>query len=285
MSQHNDSIAEFSTLYERLLRSPGNLELLDHFRSHAKAVLGALGDEDLDAILAVDAAKEVPPEWLTRIYEALSDAEPFPALPGDERDAIFRENEREEETIGHAFKSALLAGLSPSLANLAVVFAAVPRISRKEQGHLRQGASVDAAWPECSALVACGLTPLSVFYATEAVYSFKKRLDRTELPEGVDLDFIKALPEHLQSSTTFSALVVGEFMRIARCGEQAACTLLNWLIAIAQLKPRVFANAYAQPCSRGVRLSFHPNSADSLFKRWGRPESRTISESSTVLQP
>lgn len=259
-------------LCHRVLRTPGSAALLQEFRRRAADVLSALHDEELQQALTVDPPESVPDEWVAAVYEVLAEAEPCKELPADTRQSLLKLNLEEERVIGAAFRDHLLYRLPHPLGNMALVYAATPRVSNQEQRHLRQTASVDAGWPDCAGLVACGLTPLSVFYATKAIYPLANRLrQRGVLPsEGpVVLSHVRHPATGQETAKELAPYAVREVLQVARCGEKAAETLVNWLVDVARVKPLVFAEARAEPEASGVRLTADQDPTNKTLKeRW-----------------
>jgi hypothetical protein len=256
----------------RALQSQDPAALLE-LRARAKAVLEFLGHPDIQAVLTVEPNDPAARERIAAVYDALAAAEPCRELAVDTREVLLRANQEEEKEIGRAFKEALLDRLERVLANPVLVFAAVPRVSAREQRHLRQTASAAAGWPECAGLVACGLTPLGLFYATKNAFPLAKRLqERKLLPSAgpVVLAYARAAAgQSPKSPAELTPYVVREVLRVARCSEQAAGTLVDWLIDIARRKPLVFGGAWAERDERGVRLTAHEDySNPSLDDRW-----------------
>jgi hypothetical protein len=258
-------------LYQQTLASPDNQALLEQLRKHAKQVLHTLKDPELENVLSAAPVDDVPSDWLARVYEVLAEADPFPVLPIATREALLAESERDEAVIGTAFQKNLLRDLERHLPPLYVVFAHVPRVSDKEVRHLRQTPSVEASWPECSGLVVCGLTPMSVFAATDAVVPFFKRLQAGSILPQAELVILlrdRIRSACLQKPTDPVDFVVSEFLRVGRCGEEAAKTLLNWLLDVAAYRPRVFSGAWADPEGLNVRLKYESQEGMSLAQRW-----------------
>jgi hypothetical protein len=258
-----------SVLYQRTLRAPDDSALLEELRSTAARTVPRLTTEELEQVLMVDGLDRVPEHWLASVYAVLAAADSCPSLPKDVRAAIVQANEQEENAIGLAFKFRLLERLSQRLTNLTAVFAGVRVIPEKAQRNLRETPSAEAAWPECASLVACGLTPLGVFYATEAVSRLAVRLREAKVlspSESVVLTPRKFRPRS-QPPRDFVDYLPAEFMRVARCGEEAAERLLDWLIAVAKEKPHVFKGTFAMPDGDSVKLLFHETEMN-LLDRW-----------------
>jgi len=234
----------------------------------------SLGDEEIQKALTVEPSESVPTERIAALYEMLADAEPFPAVTIDTREIALKADLAVEAEIGHAFAERLMPGLEQPLKNLPLVFAEVRRVSTREQRHLQQTASVKKAWPTCAGLVACGLTPLGVFYATDTPFPLAKRLQQNGLlqpSEPVVLSYVRRSLAPPQRLAGFARDVVREVLQVAHCSEQAAETLVDWLIDVACVKPLIFSGARAVRDDLGVRLTPFDNHTNmSLSDRWGR---------------
>jgi hypothetical protein len=263
---------DLAQLCRRALQS-SDPTALERLRGHAKEVLESLGDEEIQQALTVEPPESVPETRIAAVYEVLAEAEPCLAVPLDTREIALKADLAEEAEIGLAFKKDLLHDLEEPLRNLNLVFAPVPRVSSREQRHLRQTASAEAAWPDCAGLVAHGLTPLGVFYATKAPFLLAKRLqERNILPpsEPVVLPYVRRSLEPPKPWAQFSHDVVREVLQVAHCSERAAEALVDWLIDVAQRKPLVFSGARAERNQWGVRLTAHEDYTNtSLANRWG----------------
>jgi hypothetical protein len=248
---------------------------LEQLRRHAKAVMDSLGDEQMQIALTVESSESVPSERIAAVYELLSQAEPFPALTIDTRELALKADLEEEERIGHDFAEGLMCDLKGPLANLLLVFAEVPRVSRKEQRHLRQTGSVRSVWHTCeglAGLVACGLTPLGVFYASDTPFPLAKRLQDSGLmrtSEPVVLSYVQRSLAPPQPLAAYAHDVVQEVLQVAHCSQQAAETLIDWLIDVARLKPLIFSGARAEQHEFGVTLTAEEDYSNmSLSDRW-----------------
>jgi hypothetical protein len=261
-------LSQLTALYLDVLRSPGDTKRLGTFRQCWKQALPQLTDDQVNEVLAATCLDDVPSEWVSQIYEMLSEAEPVPSLAVDSRKAMIEANEHEETSIGRAFKDGLLDGLR---VDLSTYFLEVPRVSQKKRQALRETQSVVAAWPECLTLVQHGLTPLDVFNATEIVGSLAKRLstiDALDPTAGVRLLYPTNGSLYERPASEFVDYVVAEVIGVAHCGEAAAVALVRWLIDVARVKPYIFRQAYARQHRSGVVLAFDQSAPGSLLERW-----------------
>ena len=246
---------------------------LTELRVHARSIAARLGDEAICEALEVEPHESVSNERIASVYEILAQAEPEAIFPVDTDRELITANLNEEQEIGRAFKDDLLRGLAPSLKALVVYFADVPRVPRKYERRLLQTASVKAAWPESGGLVACGLTPLSVLYASRNVESLVRRLIEADIL-GEDHLTLNPLRDarHARDSpapVSLSHRIAREVVQVNRCSEEAAFALVNWLIEVSKVKPLVFAGYRAAPEGEGIRLVPHEDYSDMpLDERW-----------------
>jgi hypothetical protein len=264
-------LSELTALYRDVLTSPGDTRRLDRFRQHWSQALPQLTDDQINDILAAGPLDHSSsPEWLSQVYQALSEAEPLPCLPVDSRNAMIEANEHEEGEIGHAFKDGLLNDLE-DLKDLSAYFMEVPPVSWKRQKDLREVPSVIAARPQSLMLVEHGLTPLGVFYATTAVVSLANRLRESGTLESlgpVCLSYPRGSSLYTCTPSGFVDYCVAEVMGVSHCGEQAAAALIRWLIDVARVKPYIFKGASAVQHPSGVLLDCDKSTPGSLLERW-----------------
>jgi hypothetical protein len=243
-----------------------NPEALAQLRSHAKAIMESLGEEEIQDALTIGLDEQVPAARIADVYLALSAAEPFPSLSDETRDQLIQTNMTREAEIGRAFKEDLLSDLDRALKPLTLIFAEAPTVSETEQRHLRQNPSVAPAWPESAGLLACGLTPLAVLAATASVFPLATRLKTgaSQILNNADpvvLCYVwrKAPPKQWER---FSQSIVREVLQVAHCREATAKILIDWLIDVARVKPWIFRGAEAVPHECGVELVENQDYAD-----------------------
>ena len=138
--------------------------------------------------------------------------------------------------------------------------------------------------PYSEQLVTYGLTPLKIFYATEAVGSLLDRLMRhgvlEERPLMIALDAHAVLDG---GAFRDRHLLVKEIENVAECSEGMARMVLSWLFEVAQYKPFLFIGFEAEP-RKAIRLSRSPVRYDNLYERWGLGLYTTASSSSSGIQ-
>jgi hypothetical protein len=251
---------DFAGLCRDALRS-ADPAALDRVRAYAMQIREALRNENKAVQNAVADAldDEVSAERIADFYDALAEAESGSSHPIDTHEILLKESLDKELEVGRAFVR-LLRGLDPGLAQLDVIFSEAPGVSPTEQRHLCQTASVAAAWPVCSALVACGLTPLAVLDATTAVFPLAKRLGLSPSASAVSLCYVRHLVSTERekppaAAVQFSQDVVREVHQIVNRSPETAEILIDWLIDVAKARPLLFRGAQAEPREWGVVLT------------------------------
>jgi len=259
-------------LLERVIKSPGNEELLGQVRERAEEVLAVLENSESFG-LSEEEMRSIDPLWVAEVYEAMAAAAPR----GDENsyaaEALFNANQEEEASIGTAFRETLLADLPEYLLHIERWFPqSAPRVDEQERRELIEEPSVQAGMPCTAPLVPYGVTPLTVFYATEAVSSLLDRLMRYEMIRAdvpVALEINRVEVEGRDSDLLNVELLVDEIERVTECDGGVARGLYSWSVQAAQYKPFLFGGFRASPRGEGVCLARTEDIYDNLFQRWG----------------
>lgn len=260
-------------LLERVLKSPGNKELLAQVREQAADVLSALENSESFG-LSEDEVRNLDPLWVAEVYEAMAAAAPSQEGANFEAaEALFLANQDEEASIGVAFRDTLLVGLPDTLRHIERWFpASTPRVDEDERRELMEEPSVRAGMPYSGPLVIYGVTPLTVFYATEAVSSLIDRLMRYEVihPDtSVTLDMNRVVVGGRTHDEMSVCALVNEIRDVSECSEAVAGGLYSWSIQTAQYKPFLFRGFHASPLGEGVSLTSTKEVHDNLYQRWG----------------
>ncbi len=265
-------MTDIAKLMEQVLSSPGDKTLLAEVRARAGEIF-----EHLDREESLEDWKwrtfEADPAWLAAVLEALAGDQAPPKEDAPILEALFQAGAARESGIGYAFKEGLLAGLPKHLTNLAHWFRQVPLIDPVDQANLLRTPAVEAARLASEALVPHGVTPLTVFYATEAVSGLAGRLRRLGAiaeDESFVLDPSGTQPVTQDGSVT-NDTVLREIRFVAECSPPAASVLYPWLVAAAQFKPFVFRGYEAGPLKTAVRLNRVKDDQPELYVRWGLP--------------
>ncbi len=290
-------------LLKRVLSEPGNTQLLAEVRQRADELILYLDEADRSVDEEIREVR-IDPNWLALVHEALAKEEPLSPAEQEVRAKLFEASADDEKSVGRAFKEALLADLPRQLTNWSYWFELVPRLSGEQQRYLLEQPAVRAAWPESEELVARGLTPVSVYYAAEAVAFLAEDALRRQpaAPEpavrirvqGSPLRNLPAVrapltiePEEWPRWDDYQVippqLLVQEIIQMSECPLVTAQSLLPWLVAVAQLKPFLFADLQALPIGEtGLQLTYarrgegtgvedrFDDDGGNLYRRWGR---------------
>jgi hypothetical protein len=270
-------------------------------RKHAPEILKLLESEDQGWGEAERDLFEKYPEWVARVHEALADEEQPSPEEMALRAAVFHAYAEDERAVAQAFAGTLLEGLPAEFTKWDQWFESATRASEEEQKYLLSLPVVQEVRAQAKPLVAFGVTPLTVFYASEAIAQLADRL------LGLGLGHVAGQPEHDPVRRLVTALVenrrrglvpkvlitpgerppegpepaiparllADEIERVADCGRAVAHGLLRWLVGAAQYKPLLFGGFEADPDRDAVALTRTADIETNLFKRWGLHRSRT----------
>jgi DNA-directed RNA polymerase specialized sigma24 family protein len=259
-------------LLERVLKSPGNEELLGQVRERADEVLAALENSEFLG-LSEGEMQSVDPLWVAEVYEAMAAPTPREEENFEAADALFRANQYEEASIGAAFRETLLADLPEYLCHIEKWLSPLaPQVDEKEWRELMAEPSVQAGLPCTERLVPYGVTPLTVFYATEAVSSLLDRLMRYEMinaDASVGLEMNRVEVDGRDSELLSVDALVDEIQDVSECSGVVAQALYSWSVLAAQYKPFLFSGFRASPQGEGVSLARTEEVYDDLYQRWG----------------
>jgi len=290
-------------LLKGVLSEPGNHRLLEEVRDRAEELISCLDEVDGSAHEEIRVI-ETDPEWLVLVHEALAKEEPLSSAEQAVRAELFQASADDEKSVGRAFVEALLADLPQQLIAWSYWFDLVPRPSAEQRSYLLQQLSVQAALPHSAELAAHGLTPVSIYYATEAIAFVAEEVLGHELgtPEPavrirVEQSPLRNVPSVIQpvikESSDWSRwencwiipaqVLVQEIVQMTECPFVTAHALLPWLVALAQVKPFLFGGLKALPIGKtAVQLGpvrpdqskiaedHFDNDGENLYRRWGR---------------
>lgn len=256
-----------SDLLKKVMTSPKNNDLLREVRARANEILNYL-DDPKSAETFEEQIRECDQEWLMEIYSALAEEEEE-LSPEDlaVRESLFKANREHEITIGYAFKESLMADLPLVLQDFRHWFANLPEVEKDEQRRLHNDPVVQAGLPYSEQLIPYGLTPLSIFYSTEAISMLADRLMRYEVVKSDDL-VIRAVIE-TPHEEGFYRTVLHEVANTVECSEWVAVPLLRWLVEVAGFKPFLFNGFEAKAAgAHAVFLVRSSSVDDNLYRRW-----------------
>lgn len=254
-------------LLSRVLYAVGNRELLEELRNRAEEVISAFRDDHPDVILEAEGG-ELDSEWLAEVYEALAGSAKLPREEQELIDAFFEANVQEEQSVGEAFQQVLWFGLSADLHDLSRWFKDEDRIPSSQMEELLNDPSVRGGLPEASLLLVYGVTPLTIFLATEAVTSVLERLEGYGWIEPGST--ISLYPDRVEASSDLLTvdLITAEIYTSARCSEGIARSLYSWLVGVARERPLLYDTYEATVRDSGVQLHRRESSMRDLFQRW-----------------
>jgi len=260
---------EIKVLWEKVLGSPGNRHLLKEVSARGSEVLRYLEHIESSPELGTQMGK-CDPQWVAEIFGSLAGDEVLSPEDLETMDALFKANLDHEVSIGYAFAEALMEGIPEHLKDLRRWLKDLPRVEENEQRRLANQAVVQAGKPYAEMLVPCGMTPLTIFYASEAVPMLLERLIRDKaIPSDRPL-VIDPNQETSRESVTLE-MIVQEIGQVAECSKPAARILMSWLTGVAQFKPFLFNGFEAEAMGKAIRLSRALWVESDLYKRWGLP--------------
>jgi hypothetical protein len=262
------TVRSAEALFTAAVKSRDDLELLEQVRLHAYEILAEMAsatqfgpsDEELN---------DIDDEWLGACYNALAArkitddiAEEFYATADD------------EESVGRAFSEALMTINRADIRQFETGLASLPSIAPEEVEELLQTPSAKGAGDDAIPLARIGLTPLSVFYGTEAVsYLIERLMDQEFVPRDnvILLDVDDVLVNEERHDVLTWDLTIDEIQRLSICNQETSVQLYRWLIQVAQYKPYLFAGFKGDPAGDGggVRLSPNDTRFENLYQRWG----------------
>jgi len=258
-------------LLVQLLTSPQNSTLLDESRRRAREIISFLETVESEDELPID-LEQLDPAWVAEVYEALSDDDVLSPEEQTQASALEHATESEEERIGRAFKNDLLAHLPAKLRSFHH-FRELdrPELTPADWKDLRESTTVRAAGSEAEPLLQYGLTPLTVFLATEAVARLSERLLRHGLiPAQEPITFVR--PNHhidVRPALLKSDALMTRITDLTGCEPLTAHCLLSWLLDVALYKPYLFRWFKVSPILEGVRLDQIGDDYTELDERWG----------------
>ena len=253
-------------LFTEALKSANHQKLLEQVGLHAKEILAAMAASDQFGP-SDDELSGIDNEWLGACYNALANE------TVSEVEEEFYATADDEESVGTAFSQALMSINRDDIRNFKT-FNSLPSIEPAEAMELLQTPSAQGAGSDAEPLARVGLTPLSVFYGTEAVSYLIERLmyqelvprDNTILLEAHDL----LVNEEHHDVLTWD-LTIDEIRRLSVCNQETAVELYHWLVQVAQYRPYIFAGFKGDPAAEGsaVRLCATEKKFEDLYQRWG----------------
>jgi len=256
------------TVRDLLLKTfatPGDMALLDEVRARSKEILDFLERDDVSLEPLSDA---LDPEWAAQIYAALADS----GLSAEDRETIAALaviSDSEEEGIGAAWQQVLLPNLPPDLANVDEALASVAPVDEEEYRGLLATPAVRAGLPESERLARRGLSPLTVFYLTDAVGGLLERTMRYEHLKDAFVHF-DAANKTLQVEPPLVTRegFLGEIRESTDLDNAVAEPLLFWTLSAARHVPYLLHGLKTLPTKTGFVTEPADRTFVNLFDQW-----------------
>lgn len=261
-------------LLAQVLKAPGDMNMLQQLRDRSDEVLAALEIDD-SPLLGKDESIVLEADWLAAVYEALSGTARLTPEDAAALDALFSANVAEQRSVGSAFKEVLWADLPSDVRDLELWFTETPRVDSKQMEELLMQPSVEGGMPATNIFALYGLTPMTLFYATEAVSSALERLQDYGIiysasPIWLSPDRVQALGDREDLLKPES--LIAEIRLATKSEEPTARSLYLWLLQVAQYKPGLFEGFHAEREDEGVRLDRVAERTENLYERWRSPK-------------
>ena len=266
-------------LLRRAIVSPGNQDLLREVGRKADEILDYLKEFDFPGELR-KVAVAADPQWLAELYCALA----TPDEVSEEDLVTIAElsdgSTEDEKSIGRAFVT-LMSDLPVHLQNLARYLHGLKEFKDDEFTDLQESPVVQAGRPFSDGMVLYGMTPLTIYYASEGISMLIDRLMRhhvlqPDLPVIIDptnqtdrLMNSTAVDYSARTQRVGHQMIMLEIVSAAKCSEAAAPKLFDWLIAVARVKPYLFDGFKADPVNNNaVRITRELEFGRDVHKRW-----------------
>jgi predicted transcriptional regulator len=250
------------------LLSVNSAEHLQVVRTHAEAILQELEQSEEDPLEGRLA--EVDAGWMARVYEALSHEDEFLGEDQELLERLFQAKQTEERDIGIAFEQALLVNLPDDVLRWKGITPLRTKVPALQEAELLKSPSVGDSVYVAEFLVPFGMTPLTVFRATEAIGGLAERLirrGRLEPDRPIALSALNRDYAGLQQ-LDFS-MTCSEVGLVTGLSEPNSTALTKWCIRAAQYKQTLFPWLSSDPLDEeAVRMVWAGESADNLYQRW-----------------
>jgi hypothetical protein len=306
MTRQRDRIQP-ERLIADVLVSDGDRQLLEELRNNVDEVLSAIETSDSFGLTDSELTK-LNPLWVAEVYEALSGRELDAIEDSSITEALFHATATDEASIGAAFSEVLLADLPERLQSIAPWIPSRSRLLPEEILELREEPSVEPGMRFSEELLEFGVTPMTVFYAIDSIWSLAERLIRygyldkrtvvilsddrimtkrsaTETPEEKLLKSIfgedtTPPPAPKENKRLTIETVIDEIGKVANCDAAVSRGLYMWSLRAAQYKPLLFNRFHATPIRDGVELTYTGDDYEDLFFRWQSAYNAESSEES-----
>jgi hypothetical protein len=168
----------------------------------------------------------------------------------------------------------LLGELPRELGDLRPWLRGLPTVGKRELSFLHELPAVAAARELVAPLLEHGLTPITLFDATEAVFLLAELVWEEGLwPAGTPLVLgpAQAVGQE-QARVVPHQLWAHEIEKMTDCSQRAALRLVDWLTPVAVVRPFLFPQTHSRWCDGRVELT--PATDESrgltLTERWSK---------------
>ena len=273
-------------LLRQLFLSTGDEELLAKASKESSEILIAMEQVDWDQVLDEESASRLDLEWVAKVYEALAKSH---VSKGDAAlfEALFDGRATDERKIGEAFEC-LVEKVSRPTREFSSYFGSLPDVSDSQKEELRSSPAAQAS-SHALDLMRWGITPVTIFTATEAVALLVDRKVRRgklsgQKPVMISKGKPSADPQSLSAQELPFQTVAMEIRSATRCSEEASGRILDWTIDAAQTVPFLYKGLRAQFHEKGISLICDESCPEKLLDRWTRTKSFFEIAASAVSQ-
>lgn len=257
-------------LLRQLFLSAGNEDLLASVSKESDEILSAMERVDWDQVIDEEAAIKLDLEWVGRVYQAL--AKPH-VTQGDAAlfEALFKGRATDEQDIGEAFQC-LVEKIAHPTRQFSCYFGSLPEVSDTQKKELLSSPAVQAS-SHAVDLVRWGITPVTIFTATEAVALLVDRKVRRrklfgQIPVVISKEDPQVDPQNLLAQELPFQTVAMEIRSATRCSEEASNRILDWTIDAAQSVPFLYKGMRAEIQGKGISLVSDESCPAELLQRW-----------------
>jgi hypothetical protein len=214
----------------------------------------------------------------SEILEELAAAEESIVVAPAVESALWSTHDEDTANIGRAFE-VLLKSLPNGVQSLTSRLTRSPKVSRAAEATLRAEKDVCALGRDADALIAYGLTPVTILYGVRGLEMLFDRAIESGLTPR-DRHF-RLSPGGMYSDERRSLVVrrelTNEMAIVTRTDESVAEALYDWTLEAAIHQPRLFDGFHSGRDGDDVRLIWTTDTNDSLFERWA-PRARPVGQ-------
>ena len=207
---------------------------------------------------------------MAQVYEALSHEDEVLGEDQQLLERLFQAKQTEEMDIGVAFEQALLINLPDDVLKWKGITPPRSEVPVLQRAELLKSPSVAGSVYAAEFLVPFGMTPLTVFRATDAIGGLAERLIRrgrlkTDRPIALSA-LNRDYAGHQQLNFDMTCSEVG---LVKGLSEPNSTALTKWCVRAAQYKHALFPWLSSEPLGEeAVRMIWTGESAENLHQRW-----------------